>query len=103
MSGGTETRGIGARVKAVRAGRALMQAELAERVGTSQVHISRIETGHRVPRARMVRSLAEALGVPVETLTGAEDLLGEAGDARERPSFGEPLAADAVSEGRGGR
>ena len=105
-----EAGGVGARVRAVREGRSLTQAEVAERAGVRWLAISRLENGHTRPRPGTVRKLAEALGVPVETLTGAEGLprLGESlgtrpkgVSQRERPHFEGTPAADAVSEGRG--
>ncbi len=105
--------GVGARVRAVREGRSLTQLEVSEKSGVVPEQISRIETGRMRPRAKTVRVLAQALGVPVEKLTGAEDLLGETGadqpvQARKpegtpreaRPTLEEPLAATAVSEDR---
>ncbi len=110
-------REIGARLRALREGRALTQGEVAERAGmkTTTV-ISRIEHGLVQPRAKTLRRLAEALGVAVERLTGAEELLSggtvfaaqaprdaDAKETRERPRFDEPLAAEAVIEDRGER
>lgn len=65
---------IGARVRQVREGRALTQQEVADRAGMGTAMISRIEHGHRKPRAKTLRRLAEALDVAVERLTGATDL-----------------------------
>ncbi len=104
-----QTGEIGARVRAVREGRALTQAEVAEKSGLGPEQISRIENGRRRPRAKTLRKLAEALGVAVEKLTGAEELLSSGGpvfaakETRERPRFDEPLAAEAVSQDRGER
>ncbi len=114
----TQARQIGARLRALRKGRALTQGEVAERAGmkTTTV-ISRIEHGLVQPRAKTLRRLAEALGVAVEKLTGAEELLSSGGpvfaaqaprdadakETRERPRFDEPLAAEAVSQDRGER
>ncbi len=99
--------GVGARVRAVREGRSLTQSEVAERAGVKVVAISRLENGHTRSRPGTVRKLAGALGVPVETLTGAEGLpsLGERQQERhrERPRLDGTPAADAVSEGRGER
>ncbi len=108
---------IGARLRALREGRALTQGEVAERAGmkTTTV-ISRIEHGLVQPRAKTLRRLAEALGVAVEKLTGAEELLSggpvfaaqaprdaDAKETRERPLLGDPLGAEAVSQDRGER
>ncbi len=111
-----QTGEIGARVRAVREGRALTQQEVAERSGLGPEQISRIENGRRRPRAKTLRKLAEALGVAVEKLTGAEELLSggavfaaqaprdaDAKETRERPRFDEPLGTEAVIEDRGER
>jgi transcriptional regulator with XRE-family HTH domain len=42
---------------------ALSQAELAERAGTTQETISRLECGHHAARGSTLRKLAKALGV----------------------------------------
>ena len=50
---------------------ALSQQELAERAGTTQETISRLERGHHATRGRTLRRLAEALGVePRELMKG---------------------------------
>lgn len=49
------------------------QAELSRRAGISQGHISQIEAGHKQPRPRTVRRLADALGVPLGSLLSADD------------------------------
>jgi transcriptional regulator with XRE-family HTH domain len=53
---------------------ALSQQELAERAGTTQETISRLERGHHLARGRTLRKLAEALGVePKELMKGEGD------------------------------
>ncbi|MBI5618775.1 MAG: helix-turn-helix transcriptional regulator [Gammaproteobacteria bacterium] len=47
------------------------QAELARRVGTSQSHIARIETGHADPQLSTVKKLAKALEVEVADVAEA--------------------------------
>jgi transcriptional regulator with XRE-family HTH domain len=50
---------------------ALSQQELAERAGTTQETISRLERGHNAARGSTLRKLAEALGVePRELMEG---------------------------------
>lgn len=102
-----KTDGIGARVRAAREGRAYTQEEVSKKAGIGTVQLSRIENNHMRPRAKTIRHLAEALDVPVETLTGAEGLpyLGARQQERhrERPRLDGTPAADAVSEGRGER
>jgi transcriptional regulator with XRE-family HTH domain len=52
---------------------ALSQAELADRAGTTQETISRLECGHHAARGLTLRKLAEALGVePKELMKGKE-------------------------------
>ena len=52
---------------------ALSQAELAERAGTTQETISRLECGHHAARGRTLRKLAEVLGVEVKELIKGEE------------------------------
>jgi len=50
---------------------ALSQQELADRAGTTQETISRLERGHNAARGSTIRKLAEALGVePRELMKG---------------------------------
>jgi transcriptional regulator with XRE-family HTH domain len=51
---------------------ALSQAELAERAGTTQETISRLECGHHAARGRTLRKLAKALGVEPKELMKEE-------------------------------
>lgn len=51
---------------------ALSQQELAERAGTTQETISRLERGHHATRGRTLRRLAEALGVQPKDLMEGE-------------------------------
>ena len=60
-------------LRELRLRRYLSQAELAERVGVTEVTIHSWETGKRVPRLGNLRRLAEALGVKVETVGQAVD------------------------------
>ena len=56
------------KLRALRRQAALSQAELAERAGTTQETISRLECGHHSARGRTLRKLAEALGVEPQVL-----------------------------------
>ena len=47
---------------------ALSQRELADRAGTTQETISRLERGHHAARGSTLRKLAEALGVKPKDL-----------------------------------
>ncbi len=59
------------KLRGLRRRAALSQRELAERAGTTQETISRLERGHHDARASTLRRLAEALGVePRELMKG---------------------------------
>ncbi len=59
---------IGARIQKCRTERNMLQAELAEKIGTNQKHLSRIEGGyHRVTLDTIV-AIARALDVSVDYL-----------------------------------
>ena len=60
------------KLRALRRQAALSQAELAERAGTTQETISRLECGHHAARGRTLRKLAGALGVEVAVLIKTE-------------------------------
>ena len=62
------------RFRALRLGRLLTQAELAERAGVTESTVNRIEQGHQAARISTVRKLASVLGVPpAELLATAPD------------------------------
>lgn len=60
------------RLKTLRRLRAMSQEELAEESGVGRATISRIERGETGAHGRTLRRLAQALGVGVEELVGAE-------------------------------
>ena len=64
---------IGDRIKSVRKRRALTQAELAGAANLSVDTVVKLENGRHEPRPKTVRKLADALDVPVETLTAGEE------------------------------
>lgn len=66
-----EKMSLGATVRAKRTELQLTQPEIAERVGTSQSHVSRIEANQCVPSAVMLAKLANALQMPVAELIEA--------------------------------
>jgi len=61
------------RLRTVRIGRALSQAELAQRSGVSRVSITRLEGGAVDARFATIRKLAEALGVDPRDLMAADE------------------------------
>ncbi len=56
---------------ALRLRHGLSQAQLAERIGTSQSRLSRIEAGLDDPRHSTLLKLVDALGEPIETISRA--------------------------------
>jgi transcriptional regulator with XRE-family HTH domain len=63
-------RDFGTRLRSLREQRGLTQRELAVRLQTRVPQISRYETGAFMPNAETLLSLADALGVNVDTLLG---------------------------------
>jgi transcriptional regulator with XRE-family HTH domain len=61
-------RRVGARVRALRAGRGLTQLRLAERAGISRPSIANVEAGRQNVSLRQLCALADALGVGVEDI-----------------------------------
>ncbi|MFB9247539.1 helix-turn-helix domain-containing protein [Sphaerisporangium melleum] len=59
---------FGQRLKHLRRQRGLTLAELGERVGRAPSQLSLLENGKREPKLSLLKSLAAALGVPVEEL-----------------------------------
>jgi transcriptional regulator with XRE-family HTH domain len=53
----------GIRIKEIRERIGMTQAELSEKAGLSQEHISRIENGKFTPNVKTADRIAEALGV----------------------------------------
>lgn len=64
---------LGTTVRAKREELQMTQPELAERVGTSQSHVSRIETNQCVPSAVLLIKLAGALQMPAAALLEAAE------------------------------
>lgn len=63
---------IGQRIQKYRNQKNLTQEQVAEMVGISQKHLSRIEKGYHNPRFDMIIHIAEALNIPTDAL--AKDL-----------------------------
>lgn len=92
---GSNTETVGERVRRLRRERGLTQRDLAGD-GVSYSYISRLETGERVPSLRVLRRIAERLGVSAELLeTGVEPLASEAEllDAELELRMGSPAEA----------
>ena len=63
---------FGERLARLREDAGLSQSALARRIGASQSAVSQIEAGERSPSYGMLMQLAEALGVSVAYLVGAD-------------------------------
>lgn len=63
---------IGKRIQKYRTEKNLTQEQVAEIVGISQKHLSRIEKGYHNPRFDMIINIAKALDIPTDAL--AKDL-----------------------------
>lgn len=59
------------RLKAARVLRGLTQLQLAEKIGTREIQVSRIETGRVQADGELKRRIAEVLGKPTFELFGA--------------------------------
>jgi transcriptional regulator with XRE-family HTH domain len=64
---------IKARVRSLREHRNWSQEDLARESGLKRPHISLIETGDRIPGAKTLVKLADALGTSLDFLTGRTD------------------------------
>ncbi len=84
---------IGQRIRAARKRAGLSQEEVARRAGMSLKGMAYIERGHiEDPHISSVRSIADALGVPVGELLGEPVLAGKA----EAPDAGPPARTKSV-------
>lgn len=61
---------VGSRIKAARKEIGVTQYFLANSLGVSYANVSQWESGRRNPKIETVQKIAEALGIPVELLTG---------------------------------
>ncbi len=59
---------IGAQIRAIRKKAAMTQAELGDKLGTTDSYISQIESGIRNPKISTIQRIAAALEVPVSIL-----------------------------------
>ncbi|MDQ6830219.1 MAG: helix-turn-helix domain-containing protein [Gemmatimonadota bacterium] len=67
-----ETESFGERLARLREDAGLSQSGVARRIGASQSAVSQLEAGDRSPSYGMLVQLAEALGVSVPYLVGAD-------------------------------
>jgi len=67
---------VGESVKRYRRAAGLSQTNLAEKLGCGVATVQRIEQGKAQPKERRLQTIAAALGVSVDELTGAEKVRG---------------------------
>ena len=77
---------LASRIKAARKALQLSQAELAERVGTDQGHISRIENGAKGASIEVLAAIAHELGLTVSQLIGDDQRLAGKDYGRGHPA-----------------
>jgi transcriptional regulator with XRE-family HTH domain len=69
---------LGEKLRSLREGRGLLQRELAEAVGVTQVAIAHLEIGNRKPSFPMLIRLADFFGVSVDELARPTEKEGSA-------------------------
>jgi transcriptional regulator with XRE-family HTH domain len=72
--GGKPMTTFGKRIQELRKQRGWSQPELAKKIGTSGAIIGRYERGQMTPSIEVARKLADAFGVTVDYLVGADSL-----------------------------
>ena len=63
---------VGENIRRIRKERGMTLRQLGDAIGVSEAYIRAYETGRRNPKQKSLESLAEALHVNVEVLTGAD-------------------------------
>ena len=64
---------VGNKIKELRSGLGMTQAQLAERVGVARVSIVAIETGRYIPTIETALRISKALGVAVDQVFWLKD------------------------------
>jgi transcriptional regulator with XRE-family HTH domain len=75
---------IGRQVAQARRNAGLNQSQLAERMGTTQSAVSRLESGRSVPSLRILEKVARATGTPIEIVIQPEGRLPTRAERRRR-------------------
>jgi transcriptional regulator with XRE-family HTH domain len=78
------TERIGRQVAQARTKAGLTQAEMAERMGTTQSAVSRLESGRSVPSLRILEKVARATGSSIEVVVEPEGRLPTSAERRRR-------------------
>jgi transcriptional regulator with XRE-family HTH domain len=64
---------LSVQMKALRLGASLTQSELAERIGTSQANIARVEGAKITPGLEFIDRWASATGIPLQLTLGSPE------------------------------
>ncbi len=80
-----ELAALGAFIRAQRLATGRSLRDLAETTGVSNAYLSQLERGRHEPSLRVLRAVADALGVPLATLLARAGVLDEDGPATLPP------------------
>lgn len=61
---------VGGRIRTLRESQEWTLTAFAQSVGVSKGHLSKIETGHQMPKVVVLLAISEELGVPMNALLG---------------------------------
>jgi transcriptional regulator with XRE-family HTH domain len=75
---------VGRLVERLRREAGLTQAALAERIGTTQAALSKIETGRTLPGLELLDRVARAVGCPISLVLGEPSALPPLDERRRR-------------------
>ena len=75
---------FGDRLRRIREGKRLSQAELAQKTGFQPSAISHFESGRRAPSFDNLKKLADALAISIDYLLGRESVPTSAGPVAEK-------------------
>jgi len=86
------TMSLGKEIKKARIDKGWQQKDLQEATGLSQKYLSQVELDKVDPRFSIVKRIAHALGVSMDTLTTEEDTAPPAPPTRQRTRKAAPVA-----------
>src|SRR5215470_1476910 len=89
-----ERRSMADRVRRARTAAGLTQAELAQRIGTTQSAVSRLESGRLLPTLAVLERVATATGRPITIVLGPDGAVQARSPdpvRRPQPPGGRPL------------
>ena len=89
---------LGSLLRSQRAAAALSLRELAERTNVSNAYLSQLERGQHEPSLSVLRSIASALGVPLESLLAQAGVLERDGELPVRDTEAAILSDPELSE-----